>query len=61
MASIIFLAMFLYKQACYRRTTTTLDSIHRPVFHSKHDIQETEFSIRLQMEPTELGPSGDKD
>jgi hypothetical protein len=30
--------------------------IHRPVFYLKHDISETGFCLRFQVEPTQLGP-----
>jgi hypothetical protein len=30
--------------------------IHRPVFYLKQDISGTEFCLRLQLEPTRLGP-----
>jgi hypothetical protein len=33
-----------------------LDIIHRPVFYLKYNVSETEFCLRLQVEPTELGP-----
>jgi hypothetical protein len=31
--------------------------IHRPVFYLKHNVSETEFSPRRQVEPTQLGPT----
>jgi hypothetical protein len=31
-----------------------LDSIHRPVYFSKHNISETGFCLRLQVEPIQL-------
>jgi hypothetical protein len=42
-----------------------LDIIHRPViffqnrlvYFSKHDVSETEFCLRLQVKPTQLGPT----
>jgi hypothetical protein len=37
-------------------TITILDVIQRPVFYLKHDVSETEFCLRLQAEPTLLGP-----
>jgi hypothetical protein len=33
-----------------------LDIINRPVFYLKHNVSETGFSLRLQVEPTQLGP-----
>jgi hypothetical protein len=33
-----------------------LDIIHHPVFISKHNVSDTEFCPRLQVEPTKLGP-----
>jgi hypothetical protein len=30
--------------------------IHRPVYITEHNVSETGFSLRLQMEPTQLGP-----
>jgi hypothetical protein len=33
-----------------------LDIIHLPVFHSKQDVLETVFCLRLQVKPTQLGP-----
>jgi hypothetical protein len=35
-------------------TITILDIIHRPVFYLKLDVPETEFCLRLEMEPTPL-------
>jgi hypothetical protein len=37
-------------------TITILWIIHRPVYYLKHDISETLFSLRLQVEPIQLGP-----
>jgi hypothetical protein len=37
-------------------TITILGIIHRPVFYLKHDVSETEFCLRLEVEPTHLGP-----
>jgi hypothetical protein len=37
-------------------TITILDIIHRPVFYLKYDISETGICLRLQVEPTQLGP-----
>jgi hypothetical protein len=37
-------------------TIKILDIIHRPVFCLKHNISETEFCLRLQVEPTQLCP-----
>jgi hypothetical protein len=34
---------------------TILDIILRPVFYLKHDVLETGFCLRLQVEPTQLG------
>jgi hypothetical protein len=33
-----------------------MDIIHRRVFYLRHDISETEFSLRLQVEPNHMGP-----
>jgi hypothetical protein len=33
-----------------------LDIIQRTVFCLKHNVSETEFCFRLQVEPTQLGP-----
>jgi hypothetical protein len=30
--------------------------IHRPVFYLKHDVSETGFCLRFQVEPTQFGP-----
>jgi hypothetical protein len=30
--------------------------IHRPVFYLKHSLSETGFCLRLQVEPTQVGP-----
>jgi hypothetical protein len=37
-------------------TFTILDIIHRPVLYLKHNVSETGFYLRLQVEPTQLGP-----
>jgi hypothetical protein len=37
-------------------TITILDIVHRPVFYLKRDVSETGFCLRLQAEPTHLGP-----
>jgi hypothetical protein len=37
-------------------TITILDIIHHPVLYRKHGISETGFSLRLQEEPTQVGP-----
>jgi hypothetical protein len=29
---------------------------HRPVYFSKHKVSETEFCLRLQVKPIQLGP-----
>jgi hypothetical protein len=34
---------------------TILDIIHRPVLYLNHDISETGFCLRLQVEPTDMG------
>jgi hypothetical protein len=36
-------------------TITILDIINRPVFYLKHNVSETGFFLRLQMETTQLG------
>jgi hypothetical protein len=35
-------------------TITILDIIYHPVFYLKHDVSETTFCPRLQVEPTQL-------
>jgi hypothetical protein len=37
-------------------TMTILDILHRPVFYLKHNVSETEFYLRVHVEPTYLGP-----
>jgi hypothetical protein len=37
--------------------TTIRDIIHRPAFYLKHNVWETGFCLRLQVEPTQLGPN----
>jgi hypothetical protein len=37
-------------------TIITLDIFHRPVFYLKHDVLDNWFSLRLQVEPTQVGP-----
>jgi hypothetical protein len=32
-----------------------LGIIHRPVFYLKHDVSETRFCLRLEVEPTRMG------
>jgi hypothetical protein len=36
-------------------TITILDTAHRPVFYMNHDVSDTGFNLRLQVEPTEFG------
>jgi hypothetical protein len=36
-------------------TITILDIIRRPVFHLKPKVSETEFCLRFQAEPTQMG------
>jgi hypothetical protein len=36
-------------------TISILDIIHRTVFYLKHDVSETAFCLRIQVEPTQLG------
>jgi hypothetical protein len=36
-------------------TITILDIIHRCVFYLKLDASETAYSLRLQVEPTQMG------
>jgi hypothetical protein len=38
-------------------TITILDIIHRPVFYLKQDFSDTGFCLRLQVEPTQMGPT----
>jgi hypothetical protein len=44
-------------QQCFRMsvTITIVDIIHSPVFCLKHSVSEIGFSLRLQVEPTQLG------
>jgi hypothetical protein len=37
-------------------TITIVDIIHRPAFYLKHDVSDTGFCLRLQVEPTHVGP-----
>jgi hypothetical protein len=37
-------------------TKIILNIIHRPVFYSKQNFSKTGFCLRLQVEPTQLGP-----
>jgi hypothetical protein len=37
-------------------TIRILDIIHRPVLYLKHDVSETGFCLRLQVEITQVGP-----
>jgi hypothetical protein len=37
-------------------TITILDIIHRPVSYLRYGVSEIRFCIRLQVEPTQLGP-----
>jgi hypothetical protein len=37
-------------------TITILDIIHRPAFYLKHDVLQTGFCLRSQVESTQLGP-----
>jgi hypothetical protein len=30
---------------------------YRPVFYLKHDVSEAAFCLRLQVEPTQVGPT----
>jgi hypothetical protein len=46
--------------AIYRFVTmvfTILDIIHHSVFYLKHNVLETGFCLRLQVEPTQLSPA----
>jgi hypothetical protein len=36
-------------------TIAILDIVHRPVTYLKHDISETGFCVRLQVEASKLG------
>jgi hypothetical protein len=40
----------------YNITTTILNIIQHPVFYSKHNFSDIRFCLRLQVEPTQLGP-----
>jgi hypothetical protein len=42
-------------------TITILDIIDRFVFYLKHDVSEIVFFLRLQVEPTQLGPIDRRD
>jgi hypothetical protein len=37
-------------------TIAILDNFHHPVFYLKHGVLKTRFCLRLQVEPTQLGP-----
>jgi hypothetical protein len=37
-------------------TITILDIIQRHVFYLKHEVAETEFCLRIQLDPTQVGP-----
>jgi hypothetical protein len=39
-----------------RITITILDIIHHHIFYLKHDVSDTRFGFRLQVETTPLGP-----
>jgi hypothetical protein len=39
-------------------TITILDIIRLADFYLKHDVSETGFCFRLQVEPTQMGPIG---
>jgi hypothetical protein len=41
-------------------TVIILGIIYRPVFYLKHDVSETWFSSRLQVEPLQVSPLGEK-
>jgi hypothetical protein len=47
---------FWYRIPYLPKNITILESIHRPVFQSKHSTSETRFWPHLQVEPTQLGP-----
>jgi hypothetical protein len=38
-------------------TITVLATIHSPVFYSKHEVSETEFCLRLQVETAHFSPA----
>jgi hypothetical protein len=38
-------------------TIAILDIILRPVFYLKHDVSDTAFCLRLQVEPTQISES----
>jgi hypothetical protein len=40
----------------YHIAITVLDIIHRPITYSKDDVSDTGFCLRLQVEPTQVGP-----
>jgi hypothetical protein len=40
---------------CYT-TITILDIIRCPAFYLKHNVSETVFCLRIQVEPTQMGP-----
>jgi hypothetical protein len=66
MMSLKTIISVLYRTNCYEisQQTLLLDIIHRPLFikkhrpvyFSKHNVSETEFCLRLQIKPTQLGP-----
>jgi hypothetical protein len=50
--------LYLFTQVSLCITITILDIIHPPVFYlkKKKGISKTEFSLRLQVERTQMGP-----
>jgi hypothetical protein len=42
----------------YNTNIMFLDIFHRPVFISNHDVSETGFCLRIQVEDTQLSPVG---
>jgi hypothetical protein len=43
-------------QIYHGTTITILDIAHRPVFYLNQEVSEPEFCLRLQVEPTQMGP-----
>jgi hypothetical protein len=43
------------RACCWGLTITVLDIIRRPVFYLKHDVSETGFCLRVQVEPLSVG------
>jgi hypothetical protein len=51
------LSVGLWRWLIINITITILDIIHRPVFCLKHNVSETGFCLRLQLQPTQVVPT----